>query len=134
MPTDTWNPVQYERFAKERRLPFDDLLALVAPTPGGLAVDLGCGTGELTVELHRHLGAETTVGIDSSAAMLADAPVADGVRFEIADLATYTAPEPFDVIFANAALQWVPYHESLLTRLASMLGRGGQLAIQVPNN
>jgi trans-aconitate 2-methyltransferase len=134
MPVDTWNPAQYERFAAERRQPFDDLLRLVSPTPGGVAVDLGCGSGELTVELHRHLGAASTLGMDSSPAMLATPPTVDGVRFALDDLSTFTATEPFDVIFANAALQWVPYHESLIARLASMLGRGGQLAVQVPNN
>lgn len=66
--TDAWDPVQYERFAAERRAPFDDLLGFVAPCPGGRALDLGCGTGELTRELHRHLGARETLGVDRSPA------------------------------------------------------------------
>jgi trans-aconitate 2-methyltransferase len=131
---DTWNPTQYERFAAERRQPFDDLLRLVAPVPGGRAVDLGCGSGELTVELHRHVGAATTVGIDSSPAMLAGAPEADGVSFAVADLATFDDGAPYDVVFANAALQWVGDHEALLARLTGRLAPGGQLAIQVPCN
>lgn len=132
--TDTWNPTQYERFAAERREPFDELLALVHPTPGGRAVDLGCGSGELTVELHRHLGATSTLGIDSSGAMLGKAPDADGVTFEIGDLTTWWAATPVDVVFANAALQWVPHHEVVLARLTEQLAPGGQLAIQVPWN
>jgi trans-aconitate 2-methyltransferase len=131
---DVWNPTQYERFAAERRQPFDDLLALLRPTPGGRAVDLGCGSGELTVELHRHLGAASTLGLDSSAAMLDKAPRADGVRFEVGDLSTFASDEPLDVIFANAALQWVPEHVALLSRLTTLLQPGGQLAIQVPCN
>lgn len=131
---DTWSPTQYGRFAAERRQPFVDLLDLLTPVPGGAAVDLGCGTGELTVELHQRLGADRTVGIDSSAAMLEQAPAADGVRFEQADLATFRPPAPVDVVFANAALQWVPDHEPLLVSLAAMLAPGGQLAVQVPCN
>ena len=61
-----WDPDQYERFKAERTRPFWDLLALVQPVPGGRVVDLGCGTGELTKELHRVLEASETVGIDSS--------------------------------------------------------------------
>ncbi len=132
--TDAWNPVQYQRFAAERRLPFDDLLALVAAVPGGRAIDLGCGTGELTVELHEHLRAATTLGIDASAAMLATAPRADGVRFEVADLTALDPDERYDVVFGNAVLQWVPDHERLLARLTSLVAPGGQLAIQVPCN
>ncbi|HYZ98247.1 MAG TPA: methyltransferase domain-containing protein, partial [Acidimicrobiales bacterium] len=133
---DAWDPEQYDRFAAERRQPFDDLLSLLARTPGGRALDLGCGTGELTVELHRHLRAATTVGIDSSPAMLdrAAALAADGVRFELADLTTVAAPAPLDVIAANAALQWIPDHEGALVRLGSMLAPRGQLAVQVPAN
>src|SRR5258707_590643 len=60
--TAQWDPDQYERFKAERARPFWDLVALVQPCPGGRVVDLGCGTGELTKELHRFLGAsEKTV-------------------------------------------------------------------------
>ena len=48
MSGDTWDPEKYARFAAERSRPFFDLLDLVTPIPGGRAVDLGCGPGELT--------------------------------------------------------------------------------------
>src|SRR5688572_18782328 len=118
---DTWNPTQYERFAAERRQPFDELLGLVHPVPGGRVVDLGCGSGELTVDLHRHTGAASTLGVDSSPAMLEKAPDAPGVTFEVGDLTTWWAPTPVDVVLANASLQWVPEHEALLARLAAQL-------------
>jgi trans-aconitate methyltransferase len=35
-----WDPAQYRRFEAERRQPFDDLLALCTPVPGGRVVDL----------------------------------------------------------------------------------------------
>ena len=132
--TDAWNPAQYDRFAAERRQPFDELLRLVRPVAGGRVVDLGCGTGELTLELHRHTLAASTVGLDSSASMLEKAPVADGLRFHTGDLTRFTSDLPLDVIFANAAIQWVPDHVPLLAHLTSLLAPGGQLAIQVPYN
>ena len=131
---DAWDPTQYGRFAAERRQPFDDLLGLLAPVPAGRALDLGCGSGELTVDLHRRLAAASTVGIDTSAAMLERAPAVDGVRFELGDLTAFAAGAPYDAIVANAALHWVPDHDGLLARLASMLAPGGQLAVQVPYN
>jgi len=130
-----WNPNQYERFKAERARPFWDLVALVQPCPGGRVVDLGCGTGELTKELHRVLEASETVGIDSSPSMLERArPFASaGVRFEEGDIATWQ-PDPYDVVFSNAALHWVPDHRHLLGRLTNALPAGGQLAVQVPAN
>ena len=143
MTASAWDPEQYQRFAAQRRRPFDDLLARVAPIPGGTAVDLGCGPGPLTVDLHRHLRAARTIGIDDSEAMLdraatmlagADAAEVGGLRFEWGRLQDWTPAAPVDVVFANASLQWAPDHPRLLARLAGSLADGGQLAFQVPAN
>ena len=136
MSNDAWNPEQYGRFAAERRQPFLDLLALLHPIPSGRAVDLGCGTGELTRALHERLGAAETLGIDTSAAMLAKATTlaGHGLRFETGDLARFAPLRAFDVVFSNAALHWVPDHPRLLERLASAVAPAGQLAFQVPAN
>jgi len=133
---DTWDPRQYERFAAERRQPFDDLVSLVHPVPGGRVVDLGCGQGNLTAELASSLGAAEVLGIDSSPAMLRDAASHAGprVRFEAGDIATWTAAPGFAVVLSNAALHWVPDHEAVLARWAAALMPGGQLAFQAPCN
>jgi trans-aconitate 2-methyltransferase len=133
---DTWQPDTYARFAAERRQPFFDLLDLVAPIPGGRAADLGCGTGELTRELHLRTGAAETLGLDSSEAMLAKAApfVGDGLRFERGDIADFAPAQPYDLVFSNAAYHWVPDHPRLLERLTRALKPGGQLAFQVPDN
>lgn len=133
---DTWDPDTYHRFQAERRQPFDDLLALVEPVPGGSVVDLGCGSGELTAELHRYTGAASTVGVDSSVSMLerAEPHAGGGLRFELGDLAEWRTPEPLDVVFANASLQWVADHPALLSSFREQLRPGGQLAVQVPAN
>jgi trans-aconitate 2-methyltransferase len=147
---DPWDPSRYERFAAERNAPFYDLLALVRPVPDGRAVDLGCGTGALTADLHRRVRARETLGLDSSAAMLERARSVEGggLRFVQGDIASFGDPghpgaapgapsEPgarWDLIFSNAALQWVPDHPRLLARLSTTLAPGGQLAVQVPAN
>lgn len=133
--SDAWNPDQYQRFAAERAQPFHDLLAMVSPVDGGDAVDLGCGTGELTAAVAAHTGART-LGVDRSAAMLeeATAHASDLVSFIQGDLREPPPGGPFDVVFSNAALQWVPDHADVLTVWASWLKPGGQLAVQVPAN
>jgi trans-aconitate 2-methyltransferase len=99
-------------------------------------VDLGCGTGELTRELHRHLGARETLGIDSSPAMLAKSAAfaGAGLTFQAGDIGEFAADGAYDLVFSNAALQWVPNHEALLRRLTDALAPHGQLAVQVPAN
>jgi trans-aconitate 2-methyltransferase len=133
---DSWEPETYARFAAERSRPFFDLLDLVEPIPGGRAVDLGCGSGELTRELHRRTRAGETLGIDSSAAMLAKAAAfaSGGLRFERSDIAAFAPAEPYDLVFSNAAYHWVPDHAALLARLTQAVKPGGQLAFQVPDN
>ncbi|MDE2668360.1 MAG: methyltransferase domain-containing protein [Chloroflexota bacterium] len=133
--SDTWQPEQYARFRAEREQPFHDLLALVEPVSGGRVVDLGCGTGVLTPVLHEHTQAAETVGVDRSEAMLAQSEqhAGDGVRFEQGDIATFRG-NGLDVVFSNAALQWVDGHEALFPRLAATLRDGGQLAVQMPMN
>src|SRR4029453_4051776 len=103
------------------------------PVPGGRVVDLGCGAGELTAQLHRRLGAAETLGSASSPAMLEGAPslAGDGLRFEQGDIADF-AEGGWDVIFSNAALHWLPHQEGLLRGPVAGLNEGGQLAVQVP--
>ncbi len=132
----TWNPTQYERFRNERSQPFFDLLGMVEPVPGGSAVDLGCGTGELTKMLHEKLQARETVGIDNSETMLAKSEIhgGDGLRFELGSVDEFAPGGPVDVLFSNAALQWVNGHETLFPQLFKSVAVGGQVAIQMPAN
>ena len=129
-----WNPEQYHRFRNERSQPFFDLLDLVEPCPGGRVIDLGCGTGELTKILHERTAAAETVGLDSSETMLAKAAEHSGrgLRFELGPLEAFGGE--FDVVFSNAALQWVNGHEALVPAIAGHVKPGGQLTFQVPAN
>ena len=99
-------------------------------------VDLGCGTGELTRELHDTLAAEETVGIDNSETMLLKSGHFDGemLRFEKGDIEAFVTDRPYDLVFSNAALHWVPDHDQLFVRLTNLLSRSGQIAVQMPAN
>lgn len=132
-----WNPRLYTRFAAARAQPFHDLLARLDEHVPATIADLGCGTGALTRLLCRRWPAARVWGVDASAAMLADARAAGDERalvFVEADLAAWRAPAPLDLLFSNAALQWLPDHAALLDVLAMQLAPGGVLAVQVPNN
>ena len=138
---DDWDPTQYGRFAAERSQPFLDLVELirpVGPRAGGSvrAVDLGCGSGELTALAVERLGITDMTGIDRSPAMLAAAAAhaGPGLRFEEGDIGAWTGAGDHDLVLANASLHWVPDHPRVLARWTAALAPGGQLAVQVPAN
>jgi trans-aconitate 2-methyltransferase len=133
---DPWNPAQYSQFARERAQPFEDLVAMVRPRDRMRVIDLGCGSGELTRRLHKHLHAARTLGIDNSTNMLekAQAHARDGLEFRAGDIAQFEPSDKLDLVFSNAALQWVPDPPTVLKKLSSWLSNDGQLAVQVPAN
>jgi trans-aconitate 2-methyltransferase len=130
-----WNAALYLRFADERTRPARELLARVPEGAVAHAVDLGCGPGNSTELLTERFPGAAVLGLDTSPDMLGTArgrlPAA---RFEIGDIAAFRAERPVDLLFANAALQWVPDHESLLPALLGELAPGGTLAVQMPDN
>ncbi|MDA8262294.1 MAG: methyltransferase domain-containing protein [Actinomycetota bacterium] len=135
MPGSPWDPEQYGRFAAEREQPFWDLAGLLERHAGATLVDMGCGDGRLTAQLHERIGAGSALGIDSSHEMLARAdPPANGeVSFVVGDISAWHG-SGFDIVFSNAALQWVGDHKEVLRRWRESLAPGGQLAVQVPAN
>src|SRR5689334_21632583 len=100
---------------------------MVEPVPGMQVLALGCGDGVLTAWLHEHLHAGETLGVDNSDTMLAAAEkqAKPGLRFQQADIGSYATDGWFDLVFANASLQWVPDHEALLPRLLKLVAPGG---------
>jgi trans-aconitate 2-methyltransferase len=128
-----WDPTQYARFADHRSRPFFELTARVGAEAPARVVDLGCGSGELTVTLAQRWPDATVTGIDSSPEMIARAPRDRGVEFALGSAAQFDATGT-DVLVSNAMLQWVPGHLPLLERWADQLTPGGWLAFQVPAN
>ncbi len=132
-PQCDWDPEAYHRFRGLRLRPALDLLAQVPALPEGAAVDLGCGSGAAGPALAQRFPGRVLHGVDRSPAMLEEAEATGAYqRLEQADIADWQAETPAALIFANAALNWVPDHDALLPRLASMLVPGGVLAVQSP--
>jgi trans-aconitate 2-methyltransferase len=131
----TWKPEVYLNFAAYRARPVADLLPRINPPDQGMLYDLGCGPGNVTVQLKARWPGRTVIGVDSSPEMLDTARAKhakEGVAFERGDIATWKASPPAALVFANAALHWVPDHETLFPHLARNLMPGGILAVQMP--
>lgn len=130
-----WNPALYTRFEDERTRPAAELLARVPLQAARHVVDLGCGPGNSTELLVNRFPQASITGTDTSQAMLSAARKRlPALSFELSDIATWSPPEPVDLAYANASLQWIPNHDKLIPQLLSAIAPGGALAIQMPDN
>ena len=131
----TWEPQTYLRYADIRFRAGIDLIARIPKLDYPVIYDLGCGTGHLTSILADTFPHSKVTGIDSSLEMLSEArrkfPT---LEWQQADITSWHPPTPPHLIYTNAALQWVPAHETLLPSLLSKLLPGGVLATQVPRH
>lgn len=130
-----WNPGAYNKFKTERFAPFYDLLKLIHVKPNMNVIDLGCGTGELTRKLADALPGSTLLGIDSSLEMLEGTSNLENEQVHFTHRTIeeqLISGEKWDLIFSNAAIQWVNNHEVLIPQIISNLNKGGQLVVQIP--
>ncbi|MGH7002908.1 MAG: trans-aconitate 2-methyltransferase [Alphaproteobacteria bacterium] len=130
-----WSPEQYLKFEDERTRPAKDLLSAVPNGDVEFAVDLGCGPGNSTGLLAQRYPAADILGVDSSQEMIVQARERlPTCRFEQGDLASWYPERDADVLYSNAAMQWLGDHDGLFPRLMQCLRVGGSLAIQMPDN
>ncbi|MCJ1331022.1 hypothetical protein MMC10_007709 [Thelotrema lepadinum] len=131
-----WSADQYLKFEAERSRPSWDLVTGMRRSFKRI-VDLGCGPGNSTAILRTKWPKAHIVGMDSSRDMIKKAKKAlPDIEFTIDDLNSYTPAEPADLLFSNAAYQWLDYDDRLpvLTRLLKTQPSGGVFAFQVPDN
>ena len=133
----TWNADQYLKFADERTRPCRDLAARLPREGVESIVDLGCGPGNSTRILSEMWPRARIAGIDNSASMIDVARREQPEhRWVVSDITQWALDdrEQFDLVFSNAALQWVPDHETLYPRLFARVGPGGIFAVQIPSD
>jgi trans-aconitate 2-methyltransferase len=131
----SWSASQYTLFEQQRTRPVRDLVAAIPTENVQRAVDLGCGPGNSTEVLAQRFPAAEISGLDNSEDMLADARKRlPQLEFALTDIGRWSAVEAYDVILANASLQWLPDHSRLYPHLVRQLKAGGTLAVQTPDN
>ena len=142
-----WHSDRSERFSKNyaRKASFRERkhawLTLVGQLPGrkGAALDLGCGSGELTIPISKTF--KTVTAIDASEQMLklskrnAESNGIANVTFrcaDIRDLATLKVGT-FDFIYASSVLEYLEELDSVLHSVSSRLNAGGIFSASLPN-
>ena len=138
-----WDPELYNRFRRYRAEPVEMIFARLALGSRERIIDLGCGSGENTIDLARRAQDGRVTGIDSSQAMIdhamklrdaLDETLKRRVDFILDDLRNLSVDRDYTVAFSNAALQWVSDHPSVFASCHRALRAGGRLAVQMPAN
>lgn len=97
-------------------------------------LDLGCGFGWASRWMRAH-GAESVVGIDLSARMIARARAGTAdtaIDYRICDLAALDLPSAaFDLAFSSLAFHYVEDWTDLVSRIAAALKPGGDLIFTI---
>jgi trans-aconitate 2-methyltransferase len=133
----TWDAKQYLRFSDQRTRPCRELAARIAVTAPERVIDLGCGPGNSTSVLAERWPESELTGLDSSPEMIAAARKEYPNRtWRIDDIAAWAGQndQTYDIVFSNAAFQWVDNHPALFPKLLARVAAGGALAIQMPAN
>lgn len=114
---------------------------------GKRVLDLGCNAGKLTIEVVKHLGAKSALGLDIDPYLIQQAEEArqreleDGTEVKFACinfmLPTYEfVPDAYDVILLLSITKWLHLHHgdeglrTLFRRLAESLPSGGILIVE----
>jgi trans-aconitate 2-methyltransferase len=133
--TLSWSAAQYIKFEQERTRPARDLVAQIPNAEVDTAADIGCGPGNSTEVLRERYPRAHIVGIDSSPDMIRAARQRlPDIAFAVVDIREWRPEQFFELILANAVLQWIPDHDILLPALIALLRAGGALAVQTPDN
>jgi trans-aconitate 2-methyltransferase len=129
-----WDSELYLRYEKERTQPSVDLAGRIPIEAPQEIIDLGCGPGNSTKILRQRWPDAHITGLDSSAAMIERARQSSTeIEWRVGDIQTWSEPDRFDLVFANASLHWIPDHETLTRRLIEALKPAGVLAFQMPS-
>lgn len=133
VPQMEWNAKTYTKYLEERTQPSIDLINRININPKTI-LDIGCGPGNSTFQLHKKFEQAIILGIDSSNDMLKNAssnyPTLNFKKCFIPD--ELDSLESFDLIFSNACIHWIPNHHQLIPQIMSKVNSGGLFAVQIP--
>jgi trans-aconitate methyltransferase len=128
-----WDAAEYHRLSDPQRAWGLRVLDRLAPAPGEHILDVGCGTGRLTADLHGAVGSGRIAALDRSWTMVREArrhlPHPVGVVQADAAVLPFGS-EAFDAVFSTATFHWVPDHPAVFAEIFRVLRPGGRLVSQ----
>lgn len=107
----------------------ESMLDWLEPQVQEIIIDLGCGSGDLTLKLVES-GAQV-IGIDASESMLAIAgSKVPEAQFLHQDGHSFSVEQEVDAVFSNAALHWMTRPAEVIASIHRALKPGGRFAAE----
>lgn len=133
MNYNDWNPELYMQFSSERGIPTNDLINSLGSFEPRKIIDIGCGPGNSTLELAKRWPDSFLCGVDSSENMIEEARRCyPDIEWDQRKVGKDELKGKYDLIFSNAAIQWIPDHDKLFKEFYNHLNENGRIAIQIP--
>lgn len=108
----------------------ENLLEVLDAKQGEHILDLGCGTGYLTQQIH-DLGANVK-GTDSSPEMIRQAKITyPDIDFAVEDATSFKVKEKYDAVFSNAVLHWIKNTDAMMDCVYNSLKPGGRFVAEM---
>lgn len=127
----------YNRGSSVRFSAGEDLLRIIDIRNQEKVLDIGCGTGKVTVKILEKSSEAKILAIDVAPDMIKKAKQEFGstsIRFKCKDFLSTSYIEKFDVIISNSVFHWLfREEEKAFWLIKSALKKGGRFGIQVPS-
>jgi trans-aconitate methyltransferase len=128
--TNQWNTVSYDESHSFVFEYGENVVDLLEPEAGERILDLGCGTGHLSARIAK--AGTDVVGLDASEEMIRKARQTHAdCEFVHADARSFSFEKPFDAVFSNAALHWIPEQDAVLESISDELAPDGRFVAEL---
>jgi trans-aconitate 2-methyltransferase len=131
-----WDASSYHRISEPQFDWGQRVIGRLRPREGERILDLGCGTGRLTVQIAAAVDGGRVVGLDRSGAMIAvarDASAETGtavLSFVQGDGTALPFGSVFDAVFSAATLHWIHDHQAVFDGVFVALTATGRFVAQ----
>jgi len=121
---------KYDAYATVQNVVAEQLLRLITPLPvASRVLEAGCGSGQLTRLLLKHLPHSTIDALDISERMIQEARRntygESRVQWMVADTMTFQGVEPYPLIVSSSSLHWTDPLETSIRNLTGQLEASG---------
>ncbi|MBD2870012.1 methyltransferase domain-containing protein [Paenibacillus arenilitoris] len=106
-----------------------EVLSLLQPRPGERILDFGCGNGDLTAEIAASGALAAGIDLSEESVMRAKRKYPE-LDIRAADARLYRTEIPYDAVFSNAALHWIPDAAAVARSVWLALREGGRFVAE----
>ncbi len=132
------NNIYFEHVDKHDAKYFYEYIDLIKPAKGGISLDVGCGTGVVTIELAKQgyngYGIDiSSIGIKKARERAVQQRISNLAKFEVTEKSFPFSNDSFDVVGACSVFEHLSSPEEILKEMVRVLKPGGQIVIISPN-